>query len=306
MTRIFLFCLAVVVDGPSFCQGQVSGNLGYSQSGSKVRARQRESARTVISENDKPPSGTSMFVTADVLLNVQADEFVAVFGISQEAETVAECGQKMDAVVQEFQQSLKALNIADKDMYLDFIAQSKMYGFEIAGDVAREKLIGFDLKKNLSIHYKDRDMIDKLVVAAAKSKIYDLIKVDYVVNDVGAVQDKLLEEASQIIKHKVRRNERLLDIKVQGPPQVYAERSGAHYPTDLYDSFTAAESETIGVQPNRQKYAVQTTRKGRTFVFNGLDSDGFDRVINPVVIEPVVQFTLHLKLKYEIEQPKAK
>ena len=42
--------------------------------------------------------------------------------------------------------------------------------------------------------------------------------------------------------------------------------------------------------------------KTRTFFFNGLDADGFDDVINPVVIEPVVQFTLYLKVKYEVER----
>ena len=41
-------------------------------------------------------------------------------------------------------------------------------------------------------------------------------------------------------------------------------------------------------------------------MFNGLDGDGFDQVINPVVIEPVVQFTLYLKVKYEVEQMKSK
>ena len=41
-------------------------------------------------------------------------------------------------------------------------------------------------------------------------------------------------------------------------------------------------------------------------MFNGLSGDGFDQVINPVVLEPVVQFTLHLKVKYEVEQIKAK
>jgi len=37
-----------------------------------------------------------------------------------------------------------------------------------------------------------------------------------------------------------------------------------------------------------------------------LDGDGFDLVLNPVITEPVVQCTLYLKIKYEVEQPKAK
>ena len=46
---------------------------------------------------------------------------------------------------------------------------------------------------------------------------------------------------------------------------------------------------------------VQHLRKGLTFFFSALTADGFDTVLNPVVIEPVVQFTLYLKVKYDIE-----
>jgi hypothetical protein len=82
------------------------------------------------------------------------------------------------------------------------------------------------------------------------------------------------------------------------------ERPATYYPTQLYDSYAAFESEEI--HPDRQKYTVKTARKSRTFFFNSLDGNGFDAVVNPVVTEPVVQFTLYLKVKYEVEQPKAK
>ena len=45
---------------------------------------------------------------------------------------------------------------------------------------------------------------------------------------------------------------------------------------------------------------MEQERKARTFYFNALDGNGFDKVINPVVLEPVVQFTLYLKVKYEV------
>jgi hypothetical protein len=45
---------------------------------------------------------------------------------------------------------------------------------------------------------------------------------------------------------------------------------------------------------------VEQARKPRTFYFNALTGDGFDRVVNPVVLEPVVQFTLYVKVKYEL------
>jgi hypothetical protein len=115
-----------------------------------------------------------------------------------------------------------------------------------------------------------------------------------------------MEEAARVIKQKTSRYEKLLGIKLQPPAQVYAERPAVHYPTQMYDSYTAYESEQIGSASFRQKYTTQAARKSRTFFFNGLDADGFDDVINPVVVEPAVQFTLYLKVKYEVEQIKAK
>jgi hypothetical protein len=88
--------------------------------------------------------------------------------------------------------------------------------------------------------------------------------------------------------------------------QIYAEKFAIHYPTELYDSYTAAESEAMTNAFNRQNYTTHVARKSRTFYFNGLDADGFDDVITPVYNEPVVQCTLYIKVKYEVEQAKAK
>jgi hypothetical protein len=148
-------------------------------------------------------------------------------------------------------------------------------------------------------------MLDRLTVLASQSKIYDLIKVDYVVSDTAPIQNRLMDEAAKIVEQKMARYQRLLGIKLRPPAQVYAERPSVYYPTEMYDSYAAYESEDIEQDSDelKQKYTIKNARKSRTFFFNPLDADGFDTVINPVVIEPVVQFTLYLKVKYEIEQP---
>jgi hypothetical protein len=68
----------------------------------------------------------------------------------------------------------------------------------------------------------------------------------------------------------------------------------------MYDSYTAAETESLTRPPNLSRLTVQQARKERTFFFNGLDGNGFDRVVHPVLLEPVVQFTLYLKVKYDV------
>jgi len=292
---LMLACMLLV---SGYSSAQTSGNIGYAQNGGEARAEQGERSERVITTQDLPPTNTSMFVDADVLMNVKADEFVAVFGVSQEGASVQECNEKMDAVVKEFTDALKALRVRESDISTDFITQPKIYEYDLAGDVAREKLAGFELKKNISVHYTDRSLLDKLVAAAAKDQIYDLIKVDYIVKDINAVQSMMMDEASAVIKQKVARYEKLLGIKVEPLAQVYAERPAIHYPTQMYDSYTAAESESIARPP--QRYSIQQARKGKTFFFNGLDGSGFDKVINPVILEPVVQFTLYLKIKYEV------
>ena len=74
----------------------------------------------------------------------------------------------------------------------------------------------------------------------------------------------------------------------------------------MYDTYSAYESERVDRALFQQKYAIQDLRKSRTFYFNPLNANGFDAVINPVVIEPVVQFTLYLQLRYDIDLKKSK
>lgn len=299
---LVILLMAIALQG--ICFAQASGNAAYSQSGGNTRARQNERSKHVLQQGELPPSATSMFLEASVLMNVKADEYVAVFGVLQEGGTVAECNQKMDATVGEFLGELKQLGIGGDDVYVDFAAQNKIYGFQVTGSIAREKLVGFELKKNVAVHYKNKLLLDRLVIAASRAKIFDLIKVDYVVRDPSIIQGKLMDDAAQVIKQKAATYERLLGIKLQPPVQVYAEKPSIYFPTEMYDSYTASESEEMSSDSDRQKYTIQGARKSRTFFFNGLNADGFDHVTNPVVIEPVVQFTLYLKVKYEIEPTK--
>jgi hypothetical protein len=53
-------------------------------------------------------------------------------------------------------------------------------------------------------------------------------------------------------------------------------------------------SESVLSNRNRVKEA----RKNETFFFNAQDPGNFDYIINPVVTEPVAQFSLYLQIKY--------
>ncbi|HYE13657.1 MAG TPA: SIMPL domain-containing protein [Pyrinomonadaceae bacterium] len=298
MKRLTLTSLAVLLCAAS-CLAQASGNVAYSNEGrGQSRAEQNERNKRAAAD---VASQTGMFIDASVLANVKADEHVAVFGVTAECAAVPECGQKVDAAVASFTRDVRQLGVAPDDVFVDFVAQNKIYAYQIEGNIAREKLVGFELKKNVLVHYKDRLLLDKLVVAASRSDIFDLIKVDYVVRDPAAVQSRLAEEAARVVREKAARYEKLLGKRML-PAQVYADKPSIYYPTEMYDSYTAQESEQINQDyySNRERYTVQRARKSRTFFFNALTADNFDHVINPVVTEPVVQFTLYLKVRYEM------
>jgi hypothetical protein len=189
---------------------------------------------------------------------------------------------------------------------VDFIAQEKIYEYHVQDNVAKEQLAGLELKKNVSIHYRDKPLLDQLILAASGEKIFDLIKVDYIVKDPSPIQNRLMEEAANIIKLKAATYDRLFGIALSSPPQVYANKPSVYYPSEMYETYTAYESERVDRALFQQKYAIQDLRKSRTFYFNPLNANGFDAVINPVVVEPVVQFTLYLKLRFDLDLKKGK
>jgi uncharacterized protein YggE len=284
-----------------FAEAQVGGNVGYGQMNGRARAEQIERAKRQMTREEMPPTESTMFVDASVLMNVKADEFVATFGVTETADTVEACQKQMDATIAAFTVELKQLGIAPEASFVDLTAQTKIYAYKVEGSLAREQLSGFELKKTVAIRYRDRALIDRLLLAAGRHKIYDLVKVDYVVSDLKPVQEKLAEAAADAVQAKAARHARLLGVRLRPAPVVYAEKSSAYFPTEMYDSYVAGEAEAVSGGPDRSQTTVQSLRKSRTFYYNPLGADGFDRVIHPVILEPVVQFTLYLKLKFETE-----
>ncbi len=248
---------------------------------------------------DQKDSVQSSFIEANVLMNVKADEYLAVFGVAQEGVTLLEGNKKIDAQVNDFLNALKGLGINSNDIFIDFITQNRVYDFGIAGNTAREKLSGFEVKKNIAVRYKEKPLLEKMLAAASKSSIFDLIKVDYVVSDQGSARDKLLEEASKIIKKKEESYARLLGVKMR-PASVYQEKYNTFFPSEMYNAYVAYESGSV--ENSSSNMRVVEKRKASTFYFNPLHTGEFDSIINAPGAEPVVQLTLYLKIKYTLNQ----
>jgi uncharacterized protein YggE len=273
---------------------QVGGGAAAFNQGNRSgadEARAHELAKRSV------PFGEGRFVDASVLMNVKPDEYVAVFGISQEGETLDQAQAGMEEVVGDFLVSLKGLKVAASDTFVDFVAQNRIYGYDVPTEnLAKEIVVGFEVKKNVSIRYKDHALLDKLTAAASKFGIFDLVKVDYVVKDIAAARTRMMQEAAKVIKDKMEEQELLLGVKVSQPIQVMPSQLSVYYPVEMYESYVAQESEEV--YGYRQGTTIQRARKPRTFYYNPLAAKDFDVAINPSLIEPAVQFAIYVRVKY--------
>jgi uncharacterized protein YggE len=247
---------------------------------------------------DPKDSVPGHFVEANVLLNVKADEYVAVFALAQEGETVPDANKRIAAQIDEFRRSLQGLGVKDSDLVVDYISQNKVYDFDIAGNTAKEKLTGFQVKKNVGVRYKDKALLESLLAAASKASIFDLVKVDYVVSDLPGLRERLLEEATKLIARKQASYARLLGVKLK-TEAVFQEKYNVFFPSEMYSGYVAYQSG--GLETGRDMRVLEQ-RKTSTFYFNPLHTGEFDLVINPAGAEPVVQCTLYLKVKCRLEE----
>lgn len=259
---------------------------GYQQ------AREAELAKRLLWKQEN-----GRYLEASILMNVPADEYVAVFGISVEGKTLHEARTAMEATVKAFLQGMGALKLSGKDTYVDFVAQNRVYGYEDAGNsVVREVVAGFEVKKNIAVRYAKKESLDTIIEAAAKAGVFDLVKVDYVVTDQAKIQAKLMEEASRVIQRRSSEIEQLFQLGTIRYTQVMSPQFSVYYPSEMYDTYVAQESETV--YGYRQNQVVQAARKPRTFYYHGLDGKDFDTVIGPALVEPMVQFTVYVRVQY--------
>ncbi|MDQ3101057.1 MAG: hypothetical protein M3R08_06695 [Bacteroidota bacterium] len=62
---------------------------------------------------------------------------------------------------------------------------------------------GFEIQKNIHLRFTDPSVLDRIVTAAAKEEIYDLVKVDYYVQDQGMRYDTLRTYAQRTMQQKL-------------------------------------------------------------------------------------------------------
>ncbi|MGB4846921.1 MAG: SIMPL domain-containing protein [Saprospiraceae bacterium] len=284
---VVLFCIVWMT-----AHAQQSGNSVYGQGFSKGKMPGKETLYL---------SDSTFIIEASVLQNVIADGYVATFGLSEEAPTLKACNELIDKRIKEFTNELFKMGVAKTDIYVDMTSQNKVYDYKITGELAEEYLQGFELKKNIIVKFNHIIDLDQMVIIAANDEIYDLVKVDYIVTDLNAIHAQLFNAAVEIINQKKALYITATNAHLSPTSEIYGDQFYSFYPDQLYASYQAYESGNVSGSGYNNTYATKEIRKSATYYYDKINYSGFDKVINPYVMEPAVEFVLTLQVKYKIE-----
>ena len=295
MKRVFLLIVlsSCVLSNLSAVYPQESGNRIYGNRGYYTQKRQLPTNTGQLAPNQ---SGWS--IEASVLTNLRPDAFVIVFGVNQEGLGASASNQKVNMKVADLAKALVPLGVGRDDIFVDFITQARVYDYTVEGARATENHTGFETKKTIAIRYTRRELFEQIVTAAADLQIFDLIKVDYIVKDFDAVRKRLFEEAVKVIKTKEKTYIKSFGITLN-PLGLAGERYDAFYPSDSYQRYQAYETGDAYAYTSSGTTSKVVQRKSFTFFYEPIEPSPYDTVLQPLGIEPVVQFSLYLRMLYD-------
>jgi uncharacterized protein YggE len=291
----YFFTAILVFAGVTAIMAQHSGNVVYGEA-SPLRAHPFVEKAYL--------TDSTFVVGASVLMNVIADGYVATFGVADSAGTVQQCNARIDKRIAGFTAALAKMNISSDDYYVDMTTQSKILDYHIKGNVAEQYLKGFEIKKNVAIKFSNIETLNNLVLAASGFEIYDLVKVDYIVNDLNKVHMQLFKLAAELINEKKDMYTSATNAKVLPVSQIYNDDFASYYPTQLYKKYAAENSSRIYTEYDRM--IKKDLKNSITVYYDKINYSGFDKIINPAVIEPAIEFVINLQIKFQLQKPNGK
>ncbi len=310
MKRIILLNFIVIAGQTIF--GQAAGNYVYSQKGTtNERTAKTDNAYynnnytyqaaypVVVNEKD-----SVINLTVNVLMNVDPNAYVAILGTSQVSETVESSHQMINDRIDSFINAIKLFGIKNTDTYIDFISQFPIFEIEIEKKLFSKSYNeipkGFEIKKNVHVRFSDINILEKLLIEAAKKEMYDIIKVDYIINDYEAIYDSLRVTAIRVIDEKLKDFKRL-GIKYDAMYSKVEESVQSTYPFERYSNYTPFNSSS-NTKTSSGKNINSGSTKSQYLFYDKLPYSAYDVIINPDVVKPHVQFSYKMTVKYVLKK----
>lgn len=282
--------------------------------------------------NVNMPAENQIYLQAEVMINVKATSYVAIFSATQNGTSAAETDSLMNIRLKNINTIMKKVGVIENEIYIDVISLVPTYSLKLEEKkftkTANEIPTGFELKKNIHIIFYDSNKLSEVVAQMAKAEIYDIVKVDYNLANMQSTYDTLRKAAADIIKMKEKEYPKMgLHLSIEN----MADGFNVAYPLERYASYTAFNTgssiEEINVAKKKKEQAknlivigknpivnittnkddnadtefiVKRLEKNKTIYYNKIPFNQFDLVINADFVEPRIQFFYTLKIKYTV------
>lgn len=282
-------------------KSQISGNQVYKNQNSYQNNRVQISDSKNIYTTD-----STMVINVNVLLNKKADFLKITLGLSEEAESPKKAIEKINVRIQNFIRKLSLLGIKKENFFVDFIAQTKVYDVSLSDDkkLISEKIKGFEIKKNIIITISNHSEIEKIISYASDYQIYDIIKVDYMNDDLEKIHQELLYEANKIADRKKEEYLKSYKKEIIGNPTMNYSLNYI-FPASQYQQYSAYESSDFDLMRgyyNNDLMIKKMERKSKTFYYEGIPYNGFDKIINNQDPEIGIQYIMNISVKYDFKK----
>lgn len=239
------------------------------------------------------------------LYNIEATDYTAVFNINQVGASAQEATDLMNQKVDAIKAALKQDGFTGQ-FSMDMISFVPQYEIEVTkklfSKTYTEVPVGFELQQNLLISYKNDDDFQKILTACANNEVYNLVKVDYYVNNLDKIYKKLQEKLLEEVSAKKNYYE-ALGFDMSTYDVFMADKKYYHVPKDYYRSYQAAENVSVEAA---QKKKVTRVKKPTSYYYDPISYDGYDVVVNAGISKPVIQLGMDLSLRYQPKPEKPK
>lgn len=296
--------LATFILLTSTLSSQVAGNIIYNESARWQFQNQVEQLRA------NTPQQNEVTFEINAICNMKADSYLAIFHLTQVGANAYEADSLMNSRIGAFKNAIKTKGVPEEDVVIDMLSMVPVYHVEVTKQLFSKTFTeipaGFEIQKNIHVHFKDASVLDAIITQAAMQEIYDLIKVDYYIKDVTAVYDQLRTLATELLDERVAQFE-LIGIPLKDQWRYANDRQGVYFPLDRYTSYESVSNTSVEASQKKRRSGetyIAHKKKNKTVFYNKVPYTNYDIVINPEIIEPAVQYVYNLQVRFLLEREK--
>ncbi len=301
MKKIVLTCLIIIYYVNTFAQ--IKGNA---ISVSRQNIASKDLGNSYV--YGKPSNGynpaqliPNSVVTIDVkaLANIVASSHTAVFNVMQIGNTSEETSALINERIQNLKTELQANGIANSDIVIDVISFVPVYETVVEKKLFSKKYVevpkGFELQENIHIKFTNVNQFEAILLACAKQEIFNLVKVDYYIDNLQEVYAKLRQEILKELQLK-QQFYKNIGIDINQYTLNIADNKYCYFPRDFYKSYQAFNS--ISLEVLKKNKSVSNVKKQTSYYYDPIPFNNYDIVINPSIVAPVIQIGMEIKLQY--------